>query len=92
MQITLFKNNQRSLGKYHIEHPGVMCFAASEISTFYIQRTIVFIDLEETKATGHLYIQLLNEDVSWYRDDEVCHKCSAALVKIIKQGREPREI
>ncbi len=92
MQITLFSDNRRSSGKFHIEHPEVMCFAACEIEQFCKKRIRVFVDLDLTKATGKLHIELLHEKSSWNRDDEVCQFCSRALVKIIKQGREPREL
>jgi len=88
MQITLFRDNRRSSGKFHIELGEVECFAACQIPETVKQRIRVFVDLEETKATGNLYIEQLHEKISWCRDDEVCQFCSKALVRIIKQGRD----
>lgn len=89
MQITLFRDSRRSSGKFHIELGEVECFYACQIPEFHKKRTRVFVDLEETKATGKLYIELLHEKISWNRDDEVCQFCSKALLRIIKQDREP---
>lgn len=92
MQVILFKDKRRNKGKYHVEHSQVECYAGIEVSAFDKRRIPVFIDVEETQTTGYLHVQLLDEDISWNRDDEICVNCSKNLEKIIKSGKELREL
>ncbi len=45
-------------------------------------------DYEETIETKRLYMQSVNEQMSFDHSDEVCGACSRTIVKLIKRGVE----